>query len=95
MSSTDKVLGRLLSSEVKADLLMLFHKNPGLVDTNEGVARRIGRTGDEVAIELKDLLDLGILKGRKIGNKQIIQLDRERDREVQASLTEYFRGLQK
>ncbi len=46
MSSEDEVLlQRLLSSEIKTDLLMLFHRNPGRLHTTSGVALRIGRTG--------------------------------------------------
>jgi hypothetical protein len=35
-----EILDRVLASESKAELLMLFHKNPGLIDTVEGVSRR-------------------------------------------------------
>jgi predicted transcriptional regulator len=56
------LLQRLLSSEVKADLLTLFHEDPGLVDTTEGLARRTGRTLKTMEEDLEDLLDLGVLK---------------------------------
>ncbi len=93
-AKTDKaLLDRLLSTEAKAELLMLFHKNPGVVDTVEGVARRIGRTGPEVESDIRDFIDLGILRSKKIGKIEAILMDRSRDREIQESLVDYFKAL--
>ncbi len=90
-----KILGRLLSSEVKGDLLVLFHKNPGLIDSSDGIARRIGRTSKEIEPEVADLLDLGILKRKPIGKSEVILLDHSRDREVQATIANYITSLKK
>ncbi len=96
MSSESEVLiQRLLSSEVKTDLLTLFHRNPGLVDTMTGVAVRIGRSGAEVAPDVRDFVELGLLTRRNVGRSktEVIQLNRSRDREIQASLERHFSGL--
>ncbi len=90
-----KILGRLLSSEVKGDLLVLFHKNPGLIDSYEGVSRRIGRTSKEIRAEVADLLDLGILKRRTVGKSEVILLDHSKDREVQATIANYITSLKR
>jgi predicted transcriptional regulator len=58
---------RLLSSEVKGDLLVMFHKNPGIMDTMDGVARRIGRTASAVETDVEDLVKLGLLRKKRIG----------------------------
>lgn len=94
-SQTEVLLQRLLSSEVKTELLTLFHGNPGLVDTTSGVAIRIGRTGSEIADDVKDFVELGLLSRRSLGRAKIevVQLDRSRDRAIQASLEKYFTGL--
>ena len=94
-SETETLLQRLLSSEVKTDLLTLFHANPGLVDTPSGVAVRIGRTGAEVADDIEDFVDLGLLTKRPLGRArlEVVQLDRARDRQIQASLERHFSGL--
>jgi len=86
-------MNRLLSSEVKGDLLILFHKNPGLIDTIDDVARRIGRTTSIVESDVKDLVDLGLLKTRRIGKSEVIFLDRVRDREIQVIVANHIRSL--
>jgi hypothetical protein len=57
----------LLSSEVKGDLLVMFHKNPGIMDTMDGVARRIGRTASVVETDVEDLVKLALLRKKRIG----------------------------
>lgn len=86
-------MARLLSSEIKGDLLILFHKNPGIIDTIDGVARRIGRTGDSISQEAMDLVDLGVLKKRSIGKSEVLSLNRKRDREIQEVVTSYLKNL--
>jgi len=92
MISPREVAARLLSSEVKGDLLTLFHRNPGLIDTVEGVALRIGRMGEVVEDDVRDLLDIGLLKTRRIGGQRILSMDRLRDREIQALLAKHVRN---
>lgn len=74
MSQGSEILNRLLSSEVKADLLVLFHKNPGLIDSMDGVARRIGGRTNSIEADVKDLVDLGILRTKRIGRSEVILL---------------------
>jgi hypothetical protein len=81
----------LLSSEVKGDLLSLFHRNPGLIDTLEGVALRVGRRGEAIEDDVVELIELGLLKSKRIGDQKILTLDRARDRELQAILAEHVR----
>src|SRR3989442_583431 len=95
MTSGAEILARLLSSETKGDLLELFHKNPGLIDTVDGVGRRIGRTGDAIANDVSDLVDLGVLKKNKIGNSDVLVLDRKGDREIQEAVARYVEGLKR
>jgi predicted transcriptional regulator len=78
-----QVLDKLLSSDVKLSILELFHNNPGLLDRLEGVALRIGRSDLEIKKDVKDLLDIGILQRKKIGNFKVICLDVKRDGEIQ------------
>ena len=74
MSQGSEILNRLLSSEVKADPLVLFHKNPGLIDSMDGVARRIGGRTNSIEADVKDLVDLGILRTKRIGRSEVILL---------------------
>lgn len=56
-----KLFERLLDSEVKAELLALFHTNPGLSDSIEGIAKRLGRSAEEIRSDLRDLVEIGLL----------------------------------
>ncbi len=80
--SGGEILSTLLASEVRGDLLILFHKNPGLVDTVDGIARRIGRTTIAVISDVRELLQLGLLKQKRIGASEVVFLDRAKDREI-------------
>ena len=78
-----EVMNKLLSSDVKLSILELFHDNPGLIDRLEGVALRIGRSVSEIEKDAKDLLEIGILQRKKIGNSEVICFDVKRDGEIQ------------
>jgi len=82
MKRSMKLFERLLDTDVKADLLTLFHNNARLSDTSEGLARRIGRNPAEVQRELEDLVELGIL--RKI---EVYSFGVDRDREIQDAIS--------
>jgi len=92
MSGATQVLVKLLATEATGDLLVLFHKNPGLIDTIDGVARRIGKTGLDVESEVKILVDLGLLKRRKIGSSEVLSLDRQKDREIQETVAKHLKN---
>jgi predicted transcriptional regulator len=78
-----QVMNKLLSSDVKLSILELFHRNPGLLDRLEGVALRIGRSASEIEKDAKDLMEIGILQRKKIGNSEVICFDVKRDGEIQ------------
>ncbi len=80
--SGGEILSTLLASEVRGDLLILFHKNPRLIDTVDGIARRIGRTTISVISDVRELLQLGLLKQKRIGASEVVFLDRAKDREI-------------
>ncbi len=86
-------MSTLLGSEVRGDLLVLFHRNPGLIDTVDGVARRIGRTTVAVISEVRELLVLGVLRQRRIGNSEVVFLDRAKDRELLESVANHLKTL--
>ncbi len=95
MSKERELLDRLLSSEVKGELLLLFHRNPGMIDTMENVARRIGREAKTIETDMRDLVDLGLVKTRHIGRFEVFALDRARDKELQDTIANYIRSLKR
>ena len=93
MSTPNQLFQLLLSSEIKGDLLTLFHKNPGLIDTIDGVARRIGRVGRAIDADVRDMIKVGVLSTRQIGAREIIYLDRSKDKAAQETIAEYLKNL--
>jgi KaiC/GvpD/RAD55 family RecA-like ATPase len=77
-----KLFERLLDTDVKADLLTLFHNNARLADTSDGLAQRIGRSPVEVQREVEDLVELGILK-----KVEVYSFGIDRDREIQDAIS--------
>jgi hypothetical protein len=86
-------LNKLLSSGTKADLLVLFHRNPGLIDTVEGIARRMGKRGKAIESDVSELARDSILQKKKVGNSDVYFLNREKDKEAQRDIANYITNL--
>lgn len=95
MSEVDgqKFLGILLASETRADLMTLFHKNPGIMDTPDGIARRLGLLPERIQSDLDEISKLGIITKKKLGNHEIYYLNHARDTEVQQSIGTYLQTV--
>jgi len=93
MTAENRLFEMLISTEVKGDLLVLFHKNLGLIDAHEGVARRIGRIANSIEADVRDLVTLGILKVRQIGSRDVLLFDRSKDRETQETIVNHLKTL--
>ena len=87
-----QLIDRLLSSEAKVDLLLLFHTSPLIVDTIGGVAKKVRRTPSEIKAEVNDLIDLGILSKEKLGPIEVIRLDRKKDGEIQEIISNQLKN---
>lgn len=87
------MLDTLLASEIRADLLTLFRKNPGIMDTPEGISLRIGLSKAAIQEDLAALIKLGILVKRQIGGREVISLDLKKDKAVQEAIAEHLKGL--
>jgi hypothetical protein len=93
MTTENRLFDMLISTEVKGDLLVLFHKNPGLIDTYDGVARRIGRIAKTIEADVRDLVTLGILKVWQIRSREVLLFDRSKDRETQETIVNQLKTL--
>lgn len=86
-------LESLLSSRNKGDLLILFHRNPGLIDSVEGIARRIGKKSTAIQGDISDLATASILKKKLVGKTEVYYLDRQKDKEAQEEVAKYIMNL--
>lgn len=83
----------LLATEIRVDLMTLFHKNPGIIDTSEGIARRIGLLKETVQPELEEIAKLGVIGKKKFGQQEVYFLNQARDAEIQQSIGEYLQSV--
>jgi hypothetical protein len=82
---------KILDSDIKADLLTLFYKSPGVIDTMDGVAWRIGLQGKDIENDVKELVEIGLLKVKRFSKNEVIFFQRSRDMEVQQILSDRFK----
>ncbi len=91
MTTVNELLMKILPSDIKADLLTLFHKSPGVIDTMDGVAWRIGLQGKDIEKDVKELVEIGLLKVKRFSKNDVISFQRSRDMEVQQILSHRFK----
>jgi KaiC/GvpD/RAD55 family RecA-like ATPase len=76
-------LGKLLGSDIRAELLTFFHGNPRTADSLEGLAARLGRKPSEIENDLTELVEIGLLR-----EQRIYSLDPDRDVTLQREISE-------
>lgn len=89
MTKIESLLGTILSSEIKIELLNLFNQNPSIIDTIDGIASRIGKTGLAIKDDVEDLEKVGLLRKKYIGHQAVFQVDPAVQKELRALLEEY------
>jgi predicted transcriptional regulator len=87
MQERIEISQKLLGSDVKLEILALFHENPKLVDEIDGVSRRIGRDAGEIEAEVKDLIDIGVLHSENVESSKVIYYDQKNDVELQKQIS--------
>jgi len=87
LTAVNELWMKILPSEIKADLLTLFHKSPGIIDTMDGVAWRIGLQGKDIEKDVKELVEIGLLKVKRFSKNEVIFFEHSRDMEVQQILS--------
>ncbi len=80
-----------VGSDLKARVLVFFNRNPGVVETLEGLARRIGATEQSLQPELQAHVELGLIKKRELGGKTIYRYNRQRRLEMERRVVEELR----
>jgi len=80
---------KLVSNDVKAELLVFFYNNPGAMDTVEGIARRVGRGSKIVEKNILDLVELGFLNRRQVGGREILALNHSRYKDIEKMIVKY------
>jgi hypothetical protein len=75
----DAFFARTMASDLLADALALYRNNPGLVDTQEAVSRRLGVSARRFAPEVEAMKRVGVLKEEQAGKFRLLFYDRAAD----------------
>jgi hypothetical protein len=71
-----------IDSDLKVQILVFFHQNPGMIETPEGLAKRMGLNLDRLRDEIADHIRLGIITERRVGGRTILVYNPSRDRDI-------------
>lgn len=88
-----KIMDLWVASDLKIQSLMFFHENPGVIETLEGLAKRLGTNVDGLRKEIADHIALGIIREQKSGGYTLLVFDRRREGDVQEAITQRIRKL--
>ena len=91
-TSLHELTEKLIGTEIKAELLRLFHMNPGILDTVEGIARRVGRMPKDVETEISTLVELEVLRKERFGSLDVVSLNTSKDREIMKKVAALIEG---
>lgn len=78
-------------SSLKIQVIVFFHENPGVIETVEGLARRIGTNAEAIRKEVADHVSLGFLRERGVGTKTVLVYDPARENDIRAYVAEAVR----
>ena len=88
-----KILELWVATDLKVQVLVFYHDNPGVMETMEGLALRLGTTVAALRKEIAGHLALGLIKKQKAGPLTILVFDRQREGEVQSAIDQHIRDL--
>ena len=88
-----KAMDLWVAGDLKIQSLVFFHENPGVIETLEGLAKRLGTNVDGLRREISDHIALGIIKEQKTGAYTLLVFDRRRESEIQGAIEERVRKL--
>lgn len=71
-----------VDSDLKVQVLVFFHNNPGMIETLQGLSRRLGLQADALKEEIADHIRLGILTERQVGGKTVLMYNQKREKDV-------------
>lgn len=77
----ENLLEKLIDSEVKAELLTLFHNNPQATGTLEELANKISRKPEEIKADVAEFAELGLLN-----ITEVYSFNQEKDLEIQRAI---------
>lgn len=78
-----KLLELWVDSTLKVQVVVFFHNNPGIIETVEGLARRLGTNAENLRKEIAGHVAIGVLREEKCDGLTLLMYDRRKERDVQ------------
>ncbi len=78
-------------SDLKARVLVFFNSNPGVIETLDGLALRIGANPESLRPEVEAHVAIGLITQREVGGKTIYRYNRQRRLEMERRVVEELR----
>jgi hypothetical protein len=88
-----KILELWVATDLKVQVLVFYHDNPGVMETVEGLALRLGTNVEALRKDIAGHVSLGLIQEKKAGPLSILVFDRKREGEVQAAIEAHIRAL--
>jgi hypothetical protein len=73
-----------MDSPLKVQVVAFYHRNPGMIETVEGLAQRMGSDEGAMRKAVADHVRIGFLRQRKLGSTQVLMFDRQGEARLQA-----------
>ena len=87
-----RIMELWIDTESKVRVLVFFRENPGIIETAEGLARRLGSTRALVDSQLRDYAELGVLRTVHVDDRVVYVFDKARTRDLEEMVHETARA---
>lgn len=80
-----------VDSDLKAQVIVFYQNNPGVIETIDGLARRLGTNVDKLRHDIAAHIQLGFLHEKKVGDKVVLVYDRQQHKAIEDFIAEELR----
>lgn len=80
-----------VDTDLKAQVIVFYQNNPGVIETVEGLARRLGTNEEQLRKDIAAHIQLGFIKERKVGEQIVLVYDRDQHKRIEEFIAEEMR----
>jgi hypothetical protein len=77
-----------VDTDLKAQVIVFYQNNPGVIETMEGLARRLGTNVDELRKNIAAHVQLGFLHEKRVGDQTVLVYDRQQHTRIENFIAE-------
>ena len=80
-----------IDSDLKAQVIVFYQNNPGVIETVEGLAKRLGTNPEQLRKDIAAHVHLGFLHERRVGDQTVLVYDRQQHKRIEDFIAEELR----